>query len=271
MTDLYQETINFLNNKTNNFKPEIAIILGSGLSSFCKNINGITIKYNEIPNFAYSNVIGHKGELLFCEIENKKVIIMQGRFHYYEGNSLQSATYPIKIFKKLGVKTLIITNAAGAAHKELNIGDIMLIEDHINFMGNNPLIGKNDDTLGDRFPDMSDCYNKNLQELSLNCAKELNLNIKKGVYLATTGPSYETPSEVKAFRLLGADVIGMSTVPEAIVGNYLKMNIIGFSLITNYATGVSDNKLTHNEVLETGKQSAEKLVNLLKKIISKLD
>lgn len=266
-----KETLDYINSKTNNLKPEIAIILGSGLGCFCDVLDGIRLKYNEIPNFGESSVIGHKGELLFCEIHGKKCIIMQGRFHFYEGNSLATTTYPIKIFKKLGVKTLFITNAAGATHKKLNVGDIMLINDHINFMGTNPLIGKNDETLGERFPDMSNCYTKTLQILAKNCAKELNLDLKEGVYLATTGPSYETKAEIKAFNLLGADVVGMSSVPEAIVSNYLNMNTVAFSTVTNYATGVSENKLSHQEVIEIGKISGEKLAQLIKLMILKIN
>ena len=265
-----KETLDYINSKTNNLSAEVAIILGSGLGCFCDNLDGIRLKYDKIPHFGESSVKGHKGELLFCEIEGKNCVIMQGRFHYYEGNSLQSATYPIKIFKKLGVKTLFITNAAGATHQKLNVGDIMLINDHINFMGTNPLIGKNDESLGERFPDMSNCYTKDLQILAKNCASELNINLKEGVYLATTGPSYETAAEVKAFRLLGADVVGMSSVPEAIVSNYLKMNTVGFSTVTNYATGVSENKLNHQEVIDVGKIASEKLSKLIKMMISKI-
>ena len=268
--DKIKETLDFINSKTNNLKPSAAIILGSGLGCFCDNLDGIKIDYSEIPHFGMSNVQGHKGELLFCDIENVPCVIMQGRFHYYEGNSLQVSTYPIKIFKKLGVNTLFITNAAGAAHKGLTPGDIMLIQDHINFMGNNPLIGKNDDTLGERFPDMSNCYTKNLQELAIKCADEINLDLKKGIYLATTGPSYETAAEVRMFKMLGADVIGMSSVPEAIVSNYLKMNTVAFSLVSNHATGVSENKLTHEEVIKMGEISGKKLSKLIKKIISEL-
>ena len=179
-----KETLNYINSKVNNLNADVAIILGSGLGCFCDDLDGIRIKYDEIPNFGESSVKGHKGELLFCEIEGKKCIIMQGRFHYYEGNSLQVATYPIKIFKQLGVKTLFITNAAGATHQELNVGDIMLITDHINFMGTNPLIGKNDDSLGERFPDMSNCYAKHLQILAKNCANDLSIDLKEGIYLA---------------------------------------------------------------------------------------
>ena len=265
-----KETLDYINSKTNNLNVDVAIILGSGLGCFCDNLDGIRLSYNNIPHFGESSVAGHKGELLFCEIGGKSCIIMQGRFHFYEGNSLAIATYPIKIFKKLGVKTLFITNAAGATHQNLNVGDIMLINDHINFMGTNPLIGKNDESLGDRFPDMSNCYTKYLQELAKDCAKDLNIDLKEGVYLATTGPSYETAAEVKAFRLLGADVVGMSSVPEAIVSNYLKMNTVGFSSITNHATGVSQKTLNHEEVLEIGKISGEKLSKLIKLMISKI-
>lgn len=265
-----KETLDYINSKTNNLKPEVAIILGSGLGCFCDNLDGIKIKYNEIPHFGESSVMGHKGELLFSKIENKDCVIMQGRFHFYEGNSLSCATYPIKIFKKLGVKTLFITNAAGATHKGLDVGDIMLINDHINFMGTNPLIGKNDDSLGERFPDMSNCYTKTLQDLAKNCAKELNIDLKEGIYLATTGPSYETAAEIRAFRTLGADVVGMSSVPEAIVSNYLKMNTVAFSSVTNYATGVCEKKLNHQEVIETGKITSAKLSALIKSMIKTL-
>jgi len=265
-----KETLDYINSKTNNLNVDVAIILGSGLGCFCDDLEGIRLKYNEIPHFGESSVAGHKGELLFCEIKGKKAVIMQGRFHFYEGNSLQSATYPIKIFKKLGVKTLFITNAAGATHKELNVGDIMLINDHINFMGTNPLIGKNDETLGERFPDMSDCYTKDLQNLAKSCASELNIDLKEGVYLATTGPSYETAAEIRAFKILGADVVGMSSVPEAIVSNYLKMQTVAFSTVTNYATGVSENKPNHQEVIEIGKIASEKLSKLIRLMIEKI-
>lgn len=265
-----KETLDYINSTTNGFKPEIAIILGSGLGSFCNNLKGCNIPYNDIPHFASSNVKGHKGELLFCKIEEKNCVIMQGRFHFYEGNSMQEATYPIKIFKQLGVNTLIITNAAGAVNKNLDMGDIVLIKDHINFMGTNPLIGKNDDSMGERFPDMSNCYNKNLIEIAKKCAKSLDINLKEGVYLATTGPSYETAAEINAFRILGADVVGMSSVPEAIVANWLKIKTMTLSLVTNFATGVSQNKLSHQEVIETGKKQGQKVSNLIKEIIKNI-
>ncbi len=268
--DKYKETLDYIYSRTGDFKPEVAIILGSGLGCFCDGIDGITIKYSEIPHFLNAGIKGHKGELLFCTIEGKKTIVMQGRFHFYEGNKLSETTYPIKIFKKLGVKYLFITNAAGATSLDYNVGDIMLISDHINFMGTNPLIGKNDDTLGERFPDMSNCYDKDLRKLALASAKELNIDIREGVYLATTGPSYETAAEIRMFKLLGANAVGMSTVPEAIVANYLKMNVIAFSTITNHATGVSNNTLSHEEVLKAGKITAQKLNLIIKKMFKEL-
>ena len=264
-----EETLDYINLKTNNFKPEFAIILGSGLGCFCDDLNGTVLKYENIPNFSQTNVIGHKGELLFAMVENKPCVIMQGRFHYYEGNPIQKVVFPIKVFKKLKVKTLFITNAAGAAHKNLNIGDIMLIKDHINFIAN-PLIGKNNPEEGERFPDMSDCYSKKYQTIIKECAKNLNINLKEGVYLATTGPSYETQAEVKAFKLLGADVIGMSSAPEAIMAKYLGINTIGLSLVTNYATGVSDSKPNHKEVIEIGKKSGQKMSLLIKETIKNI-
>lgn len=267
---MYQETLDYIKSKVEGYKPTIAIVLGSGLGSFTDDLEGVSLKYCNIPNFASSTVSGHKGELLFTRIFNKDVVIMQGRFHYYEGNSLEVATYPIKIFKKLGVKTLILTNASGSCNKELKVGDVVLINDHINFMGTNPLIGKNDDTLGVRFPDMSDCYTKKLQDLAQICAKEINYNLKEGVYLAVSGPSYETKAEVRAYRTLGADLIGMSTAPEAIVGSYLSMEVLGFSLVTNYCTGVTDNKLSHDEVIKMGKTAGANVAKLIKKVIEKL-
>jgi len=264
------ETVEFLKNITADFNPEIAVVLGSGLNSFVEDLSGICVKYEEIPHFVNSSVKGHEGQLLFSEINGKKTVVMQGRFHFYEGNTLEVCTFPIKVFKKLGVKTLILTNAAGAINKEYNVGDIVLIEDHINFLGTNPLIGKNDDTLGERFPDMGNVYNAELRKLALEVAQSIQIDVKKGVYLATTGPSYETKAEVRAFSVLGADVVGMSTVPEAIVSNYLKINTLAFSLVTNKAAGVGKAALSHDEVIQIGKTSGLKLAKLIKKIIEKL-
>ena len=265
-----RETLDFIKSKINDFAPEIAIILGSGMGHFCDSLEGVSIKYSEIPKFPVSTVEGHKGELLFCEVEGKACVIMQGRFHFYEGYTMREATYPVKIFKKLGIKTLIVTNASGALDKKYNVGDIVLMRDHINFIGTNPLIGRNDESLGTRFPDMSECYSKELRKIAKNCSLETGIELNEGVYVAVSGPSYETPSEVKMYKMLGGDIIGMSSAPEAIVANYCGIKVLGLSLVTNYASGVTESRPNHAEVLEIGKRSAEKMIGLIKKIIGNI-
>lgn len=265
-----QKTLDFINEKTNNFKPEIGIILGSGLGDFVQNFEHIAIPYSEIPNFETSTVQGHKGQLVFAEISGKKVVIMQGRYHFYEGHSMDKVVYPVKVMKKLGVKKLIITNAAGAANKEFKPADLMLITDHINFTGKNPLFGPNDETLGTRFPDMSEVYKKELIKTAQACAEEIGITLQKGIYLASSGPSYETPAEIRMFKTMGADAVGMSTVPEAIVANYCGIDVLGISCISNYAAGVQTTPLSHLEVIETTNIAKEKFQSLLLKILEKL-
>lgn len=262
-----ESTINYIQEKIKGFKPEIGIILGSGLGDFADSFDSITISYNDIPGFEKSAVQGHKGQLVFAEVNGKKVVMMQGRYHFYEGYSMQTVTYPVKVMKKLGVKTLIVTNAAGAVSGEYTPGDLMFITDHINFMGTNPLMGKNDDTLGTRFPDMSEVYSKDLIEKAVKIAEKLNISYQKGVYVATTGPSYETPAEIKMFRLLGGNAVGMSTAPEAIVANYCGLKVLGISCLTNYAAGVSDSPLNHQEVIDTANKVKESFKNLLAEFI----
>lgn len=262
-----QNAVDYINEKTNNFQPEIGVILGSGLGDFVNNLDTISISYGDIPGFQKSNVQGHAGKLVFAEFKGKKIVFMQGRYHFYEGHSMQTVTYPVKVMKKLGVKTLVVTNAAGAVNENFNPADLMIITDHINFLGTNPLIGANDDTLGTRFPDMSEVYKKDLVAKAEQCAKELGINIRKGVYVATTGPSYETPTEVKMLRLLGADAVGMSTVPEAIVANYCGIKVLGISCLTNYASGITDTPLTHKEVIEAADVAKENFQSLLAKIL----
>ena len=265
-----QETIDFINQKTFGFKPEIGIILGSGLGELADEFCDYAIDYDKIPNFPVSNVVGHKGRLVFAEINGKKTVMMQGRVHFYEGHTLERVTFPVKVLKKLGIKTLILTNAAGAVNESFKPADLMLITDHINFMGTNPLIGKNDADFGTRFPDMSEIYNKELCDMALLAAKNLDINLQKGIYLATTGPSYETPAEIRMARILGADAVGMSTVPEAIVANYCALRTLGNSCITNYAAGVSSQKLSHNEVIESANLAKNKFKSLIKEIIKNI-
>lgn len=265
-----QNTIEFIREKTNDFKPEIAIVLGSGLGELADEYCDYAIPYNEIPDFIKSTVHGHKGRLVFAEIQGKKVLMMQGRNHFYEGHSMQEITYPIKVMKALGIKTLILTNAAGAVNEEYRPADLMLITDHINHMGSNPLIGPNDEKIGERFPDMTEVYKKSLIKIAEKCAKDLNIDIKKGVYWANSGPSYETPAEIKMIRKLGGDAVGMSTVPEAIVGNYCGLNILGISCITNAASSETSGKLSHEEVIEAANSAKIKFKSLILSVLQHL-
>ncbi|MDD3237255.1 MAG: purine-nucleoside phosphorylase [Candidatus Gastranaerophilales bacterium] len=264
---MLENSVSFIKDKINGFVPEIGIILGSGLGEFADKYEATKISYNDIPGFKPSHVAGHKGQLVFATIEGKKVVMMQGRYHFYEGHDMQTVTYPVKVMKKLGVKTLVVTNAAGALHKAYFPGDLMIIKDHINFMGTNPLIGNNDDTLGTRFPDMSNVYKEDLRNIVKAKAKALGISVKEGVYAAVTGPSYETPTEVKMLKLLGADAVGMSTAPEAIVANYCGVDVLGVSCLTNYASGVTDSPLNHQEVIETADRVKENFQKLLLEII----
>lgn len=265
-----KETIEYIQNKIKSFKPELGIILGSGLGDFADNLEGIRIKYQDIPGFETSTVAGHKGQLVFGEVLGKKAVIMQGRYHYYEGYHISRIVYPIKVMKKLGVKTLIITNAAGSVNKEYNAGDLMVISDHINLMGVNPLIGENDSTLGDRFPDMSEVYNHSLADFTQKKGKELGITVRKGVYAAMSGPSYETPAEINMLRIMGADAVGMSTVPEALVANYCSMKVLGISCITNSAAGVQPSRLSHAEVVETAAKVKDSFMKLLMAVVEEL-
>lgn len=265
-----KETIDFIQQKIKDFKPELGIILGSGLGDFADNLEGVRIKYQDIPGFETSTVAGHKGQLVFGEVLGKNAVIMQGRYHFYEGYHISRIVYPIKVMKKLGVKTLIITNAAGSVNKEYTAGDLMVISDHINLMGVNPLIGENDATLGDRFPDMSEVYNHSLADLALAKGKELGLTLQKGVYAAMSGPSYETPAEINMLRIMGADAVGMSTVPEALVANYCSMRVLGISCITNSAAGVHPSRLSHAEVVETAAKVKDSFMKLLMAVVEEI-
>ena len=262
-----QETLDFISAQTNNFQPEIGIILGSGLGDFAKDFPAISVAYSQIPNFEASTIQGHKGQLVFAEINGKKTVIMQGRFHFYEGHSMEKIVYPIKVMKRLGVKTLIVTNAAGAINKNLKPADLMIITDHLNLMGKNPLFGPNDDSFGTRFPDMSEIYKKDLIKITEKCAKELKIKVKKGVYAACSGPTYETPAEVKMLKTIGADAVGMSTAPESIIANYCGINVLGISCISNYAAGIKKIPLSHEEVIESGNKISKKFQSLLLKIL----
>lgn len=265
-----ERTVDYIKSRIGDFKPEIAIVLGSGLGELADEYCEIKLAYSEIPGFPVSTVKGHNGNLVFAKVNGKNVMMMQGRFHFYEGHSMQTVTYPIKIIKKLGVETILITNAAGGVNPYFKPSSLMIIKDHINFMGTNPLIGPNDDTLGERFPDMSEVYTKSLREIAHTCSKNLNIPVEEGIYIALTGPTYETPAEVNMVRTLGADAVGMSTVPEAIVASYLKMKVLGISCICNSAAGISTVGLSHKEVLEAAEKAKTNFKKLVLEIIKSI-
>lgn len=252
-------------------KPEIAIILGSGLSPLADRLeDSITIPYKDIPHFPVSTVKGHKGNLIVGKIKNKYVLCMQGRFHYYEGYTMQQVTFPIRVMQMLGIKTLIVTNAAGGINKSFKAGDIMLITDHISRMPN-PLIGPNEEILGERFPSMTNIYDKNLRQLALEFAQNNNITLKQGIYVGNTGPSFETDAEYIMFRQLGISAVGMSTVPEVIVAAHAKMKVLGFSVISNVFNEDILQEPTHEEVLENVSLANVKLIEILEGIIPKID
>lgn len=267
---MIEKAVEFIKTKiTENY--EIGIILGSGLGTLGEKIqNPQYVDYKDIPNFPVSTAPGHVGRFVFGTLNNKKVMCMQGRIHLYEGYPVESVVMPIRVMKMMGVKTLIITNAAGGINENFDVGDIMVISDHINFTGRNCLIGKNDDRFGVRFPDMSFGYSPELSKVAFDCAKKLGIKLQKGVYIGCTGPSYETPAEIRAFRIMGADAVGMSTVQEVIAANHCGINVLGFSLISNKAAGRSGERLTEEEVLTIGKQKSEEMQTLITKIVGEL-
>ncbi len=251
--------------------PEAAIILGSGLGELGEQIeNAVAVDYGTLPGFPVSTAPGHKGRFLLGTLGGKAVVCMQGRLHYYEGHSMADVILPVRVMRMLGAKTLIATNAAGGINTSFSVGDIMLIEDHINFMGKNPLVGANDETLGCRFPDMSFAYSQELRDLAVRCAEKIGMQLCKGVYLVCSGPSYETPAEIRAFRTLGADAVGMSTVPEVIAANHCGMRVLAFSLISNMAAGILRQPLTEEEVLEAGRQKGAEMQRLIVEILQNL-
>lgn len=261
------EAVSFIQEKLP-FQPEVALILGSGLGDLANEIeNPVKIKYDDIPHFPVSTVEGHAGQFVIGIFEGRKVIAMQGRFHFYEGYSMQACTFPVRVMKRLGVQNLLLTNAAGGANTAYVPGDLMLITDHLNFAGSNPLIGKNDDEMGPRFPDASNVYDKQLNLEIRQIAKSLGIRLQEGVYAMSPGPSYETPAEVRMLRLLGADAVGMSTVPEALVANHMGMKVTGISCITNMAAGILDQPLHHGEVVETANMVKLTFTKLIRSIV----
>jgi purine-nucleoside phosphorylase len=249
-------------------EPRVAVVLGSGLGGFADDIDEpVAIPYEEIPGFVRSTAEGHVGRLVAGKVDNVPVLAMQGRVHYYEGYSLEEVTFPIRTFRLLGIKTLILTNAAGGINVQLTQGALMVISDHLNLMGDNPLRGPNDDRFGPRFPDMSAVYSPELQELVIEEAKGMGVEVRRGIYGALSGPSYETPAEIHLLRALGADAVGMSTVPEAIVARQMGLEVLGISCITNMAAGIGDEPINHEEVMATGDRVRGTFTELLKRVV----
>ena len=258
--------------KKTDFKPIIALILGSGLGDFADNIDVIkTIDYSEIKGFPVSTVKGHKGRFIFGYIYGVPVVCMQGRIHYYEGYDMEDVVLPIRLMRLMGAKTLVLTNAAGGINTDFKAGDLMLITDHISSFVPSALRGENIDLLGTRFPDMSNVYDKELENIIISVAKEQGIDLKQGVYLQTSGPNFETPAEIKMFGGLGASAVGMSTACEAMAAVHSGMRVAGISLITNMAAGIQKNQLTHEEVTQTANQASEKFTKLLINAIKKMN
>ena len=247
--------------------PRVGVILGSGLGAFGDSLEGATsLPYAEIPHFPASTVVGHSGALALGRCRGVEVAVMKGRVHFYEGYSLEEVVFPARVLGRLGVETLVVTNAAGAVNKSYAPGELMVIEDHINLIGN-PLVGPNEDALGERFFDMSEAYDKGLRDVAEAACRAASVRSHRGVYLATSGPSFETPAEIRAFRALGADAVGMSTVPEVTAARHMGIRVVGLSCITNMAAGVLDQKLDHREVLETGERVKLQLLEVLTHIV----
>lgn len=266
----WQQAIDAIKTKTS-IQPRIGLILGSGLGMLADEIEQAdVIPYHEIPGFPTSTVEGHSGELVLGTLEGQPVITMKGRFHLYEGHGLDSVTFPIRVMKQLGVETILVTNAAGGINTEFGAGDLMLITDHLNLMYRNPLIGPNDNELGARFPDMSTAYDPQLRQLAKKVAQSQGIRLQEGVYAGVLGPSYETPAEIRMMRTIGADAVGMSTVPEVIVARHAGIKVVGISCISNMAAGILPQPLSHAEVMETAEKVKSTFIGLVKGLIREM-
>ena len=261
-------TAAWLKARTVKFRPVAAVIAGSGLADSLPELKDkVVIPYSAIPNFPRTTVKGHKGELVFGRLHGKDIVIMRGRFHYYEGHRLNFIAFPVRVLAFLGVKTLIVTAAVGSLKPALKPGDLLILKDHINFMGANPLMGNYDRLFGEMFPDMNEPYDAGLRREALAAARRLKARAGAGVYLAVTGPSYETPTEVRAYRMLGGSVVGMSVVPEVIAARQLKMKVLGVCWISNFTSGISKAALDHSDVLKLGAKVSVKMKALLEAVL----
>jgi purine-nucleoside phosphorylase len=270
MLEKIAKTADFIRSKTK-LRPKIAIVLGTGLGGLVNDIEIVdSISYSDIPNFPVSTVKGHQGRLIFGRLGGKDIVAMQGRFHFYEGYSMLEVTFPFRVFKNLGIEILLLSNAAGGMNKNFKVGDIMFINDHINLIGTNPLIGKNYDELGPRFPDFSEPYDHELLKIALNAANSLNIPVHQGVYAAMSGPTFETPAEYRYLRIIGADAVGMSTVPEAIVARHSSIRVFAVSIITDLGGMDEVVPVSHEEVIEAANKAEPKMTAIIKKILSEI-
>ncbi len=252
-------------------RPSVAVVLGSGLGAFAEELCGrVEIPYSEIPGWPCSTAIGHAGKLIVGKLGDLAVAVLAGRAHLYEGYTPAQVTYGVRVLGRLGVRSVVFTNAAGGIDKNLERGRLLLISDHINLQGCNPLVGPNDDACGPRFPDMSEAYSREFRKIALETATDLCIPMTEGVYAAMLGPCYETPAEIRFLRAIGADVVGMSTVPEVIAANHMGMRVLGLSCVTNMAAGILPQKLSHQEVLEAGEMVRETLTRFLKAVLPRL-
>jgi len=270
MLEKIKATANYIKERIN-ARPEVGIILGTGLGGLVNDIEILdSIPYDEIPNFPVSTVDGHAGRLIYGKLGNKEVLAMQGRFHYYEGYNMQEVTFPVRVMKFVGVSHLFVSNASGGLNPEWHVGDIVLINDHINFFPEHPLHGKNDNELGPRFPDMSKVYDERLRNKAKLIALEYNIQVKEGVYIGVQGPTFETPAEYKMFRVLGGDVIGMSTVPEVIVARHMGIRIFGISIITDSGVPGEIVEISHEEVQQVAMKAEPKMTRIMKELIESI-
>jgi purine-nucleoside phosphorylase len=266
-----REAVRFLESRTV-LRPRVAVVLGSGLGAFAEELSEpAEIPYAEIPGWPCATAVGHAGRLVFGRIGAVPVAVMAGRVHLYEGYTPAQVTFGVRVLGSLGVRTVVFTNAAGGINLGLERGGLVLISDHINLQGSNPLVGPNDDALGPRFPDMSEAYARELRAIAHETGSELGIRLAEGVYAAVLGPSYETPAEIRYLRAIGADLVGMSTVPEVIAANHMGMRVLGISCVTNMAAGILPQRISHAEVLETGEMVRGTLVKLLKALLPRLE
>ena len=268
---MFQQTKNYLQDKLPS-SPSIAIVLGSGLGGFTDElVNRVEIPYADIPGWPRSTAVGHAGKLVYGQLGPVNLVALSGRAHLYEGYSPGRVTYAMRVLRLIGVRSVVLTNAAGGIHPSLQRGGLVVITDHINLQGSNPLVGANEDDFGPRFPDMTEAYDPHFRQIAKQTAAELGIGLGEGVYAAMLGPSYETPAEIRFLRTIGADLVGMSTVPEVIVANHMGMKVLAISCVTNMAAGILPQKIDHEEVLETGRMVRDTFVRLMKAILPKLD